>query len=308
VDVLSDAMAAMRTGRSHAARVRQPAVFGRILAPVDGAGFHAVLEGTCWLIPPDGAPIALRAGDVAFLPRGCGHGLTDAPSTPLADGPAVADRSNGSGAAIVTLCGAYLLDRSRSHPLLDELPEVIHVSARNARHSAIRAAVDLLSDELERPGPGADAVVPSLLDMLFLYMLRAWCTEQANRGTAGGWPAALHDPQVSAALRAIHTFPGRPWTVEELGQRAGLSRAAFARRFTRLVGQPPLTYLTWWRMTTAARRLRESNAPLSAVARRIGYTSEFAFANAFKRAYGIAPGTYRRQRPAQPERTDGSGL
>ena len=113
--------------------------------------------------------------------------------------------------------------------------------------------------------------------------------------------STLHDPQIAAALRAIHADPARQWTVEELGQRAGLSRAAFARRFTGLVGQPPLTYLTWWRMTTAAGFLLRSDAPLSAVARRIGYTSEFAFATAFKRAYGMAPGTYRRRRPSPPD-------
>ncbi|MDG4863395.1 helix-turn-helix transcriptional regulator, partial [Streptomyces sp. T-3] len=89
--------------------------------------------------------------------------------------------------------------------------------------------------------------------------------------------------------------PARPWTVEDLGARAGLSRAAFARRFTALVGQPPLAYLTWWRMTTAGRLLREADAPLRTVAEQAGYTSEFAFAKAFKREYGMAPGQYRKR-------------
>ncbi len=306
MDVLSGAIAAMRTGRPHFARVRQPVVFGRRLAPVDGAGFHAVVQGSCWLIPPDRPPIPLRAGDVAFLPRGSGHGLADTPFTPLADprpscggvsAPVAPDRADGSGAGAVLMCGAYMLDRSRSHPLLGELPEVVHLPAGSDRYPALQATVALLAGELERPGPGAEAVVPSLLDTLLLYLLRAWFTEQADQRVATGWAAALHDPQVAAALRAIHADPGRQWTVEGLGQRAGLSRAAFARRFTGLVGQPPLTYLTWWRMTTAAGFLLRSDAPLSAIARRIGYTSEFAFATAFKRAYGMAPGTYRRRRP-----------
>jgi AraC-like DNA-binding protein len=141
--------------------------------------------------------------------------------------------------------------------------------------------------------------VPALLDMLLLYILRAWLDERPHHGSATGWAAALGDPAVSAALQEIHNDPARPWTVEGLGARAGLSRAAFARRFTALVGRPPLAYLTWWRMTTAARLLRRSDAPLHVVAEQVGYSSEFAFANAFKREYGIAPGRYRRQGDAE---------
>ncbi len=98
----------------------------------------------------------------------------------------------------------------------------------------------------------------------------------------------------AAALRAIHSDPARPWTVATLAAEAGLSRAPFARRFTAQLGQPPLTYLTWWRMTTAARLLRESDQPLTTVAARVGYASEFAFSAAFKRRYGVAPGRFRR--------------
>ena len=210
-------------------------------------------------------------------------------------------RSMRSGIGMVMLCGAYLLDRSRSHPLLAELPDVVHLPARVGLHPALRAAVDLLGAELERSRPGVDGVVPALLDLLLLYILRAWFEEQSDRDTASGWVAALHDQPVAAALRAIHGDPGRPWTVEQLGTKAGLSRAAFARRFTTLVGQPPLAYLTWWRMTIAARLLHDSDAPLGAIARQVGYTSEFAFAHAFKREHGSPPGGFRRSRGAKLE-------
>jgi AraC-like DNA-binding protein len=126
-----------------------------------------------------------------------------------------------------------------------------------------------------------------------LYILRAWLDQQPARGATTGWAAALSDPVTTAALQAIHQAPAQPWTVATLAAEAGLSRAPFARRFAALLGQPPLTYLTWWRMTTAARLLHESDAPLSAIAARVGYASEFAFANAFKRQYGTAPGRYR---------------
>lgn len=113
-------------------------------------------------------------------------------------------------------------------------------------------------------------------------------------GWPAGWPAALADPAVSAALEAMHAEPAAPWTVAGLADRAGLSRTVFAQRFTVLVGRPPLAYLTWWRMTTAARLLRQADEPLSAVARRCGYASEFAFAKAFKREFTVTPGAFRR--------------
>jgi AraC-like DNA-binding protein len=193
------------------------------------------------------------------------------------------------------LCGAYLLDRSGPHPLLNDLPQVIHLQARVGRHSELRAAVDLLGAELDSDArPGADAVLPALLDLLLLYILRAWFEEQHASGhSATGWVAALHDPAIATALRAIHGDPGRPWTVDELGAQACLSRAAFARRFTHLVGQPPLTYLTWWRMTVAARLLRTSDARVDTIARQVGYTSQYTFTHAFKRQYGAPPGRYR---------------
>nr|WP_052423622.1 helix-turn-helix transcriptional regulator [Nonomuraea candida] len=158
----------------------------------------------------------------------------------------------------------------------------------------LRVAVELLGKEIEDRRQGADLVVPALLDTLLLYILRAWFDVSAEHCKIGGWAAALADPAVGAALDGIHRDPSHPWTVESLGRRAGLSRAAFSRRFTQFVGQPPLTYLTWWRLGTAARMLRDSDAALSEIAAAIGYGSEFAFANAFKREYAMAPGKYRR--------------
>jgi AraC-like DNA-binding protein len=290
MDVLSDVVTAARTGRPHSALVTRPAPFGRRFPATPAAGFHVVLQGTCWLLPPRAEPIALGPGDVAFLPRGSAHGLADAPSTLVSESPGI-DESGEP--ATTMLCGAYLLDRSGPHPLLGDLPEVIHLPARVGRHPELRAAVELLGTELQRPPrPGADAVLPTLLDLLLLYILRAWFGEQRSCDT--GWAAALHDPSIAAALQAVHADPGRPWTVEELGREARLSRAAFARRFTHLVGRPPLTYLTWWRLTTAARLLRAGDTPIDAIARQVGYTSPYAFTHAFKRQYGTPPGTYRR--------------
>jgi AraC-like DNA-binding protein len=296
VDVLSDVIGAACTGRPHSARMTRSAPFGRWFPPVRAAGFHVVLQGTCWLLPPEGQPIAMGPGDVVFLPRGSAHGLADAPSTPVSEsrGPADVARADGPPTAVM-LCGAYLLDRSAPHPLLSDLPEVIRLSTRVGRHPELRAAVDLLGAELALPPrPGNDAALPTLLDLLLLYILRAWFHERCSSADSG-WVAALHDPAIAAALRAIHAGPRRPWTVEELAGHANLSRAAFARRFTRLVGRAPLTYLTWWRMTTAARLLRTGDAPVSAIAQQVGYTSPYAFTHAFKRQYGTPPAAYRRR-------------
>jgi AraC-like DNA-binding protein len=304
VDVLSDVIAVMRTGEPRSARVERHAPWGQwFRLPPGTAGFEVVLAGSYWLIPADGDPIAMGAGDVLFLPHGGEYGLADAPTARFLDLPFHAQEPapgspDGRDASVrpsaVVLCGAYQLDADRGHPLLDELPGIVHIPAGVGRHSRLRAAVDLLGAELHEPRPGAAAVVPSLLDTLLVYVLRTWLEEQPACGGTTGWAAALADPSVSAALDAIHDAPARPWTVAELAACAGLSRAAFARRFAALVGEPPLAYLTRWRMTTAGRLLRETRDPLSAVAERTGYTSEFAFAKAFKREFGVAPGGYRK--------------
>jgi AraC-like DNA-binding protein len=292
VDVLSDVIAVMRTGRPVAARVAWREPWGQRFAPVPGAsGFQVVLEGTCWLLRDDADPVELRVGDVVFLPDGRGHVLADRPTTPAAgeacdpnDPDFAADHPVPANPTTVTLCGAYEL--AHVHPLLRDLPDTVLVSGRE-----LHAAVTLLAAELEHPRLGSDALVPALLDTLLLYLLRTWFTASDH---PTGWAAALNDPVTATALHHIHRDPVHPWTVAELASASGLSRAPFAKRFTALVGRPPLTYLTWWRMTTAARLLRDSDAPLATVAGQVGYTSEFAFAAAFKRAHGTAPGRYRR--------------
>ncbi|MFF0739544.1 AraC family transcriptional regulator [Streptomyces sp. NPDC004111] len=313
MDILTEALASMRTGKPASVRTVGRAPWALRLPPVVGAGFHVVLYGTCWLIPSqDLEPVPLSPGDVVFLRDGRGHVLADHPTTPPQD-PAEEDfaggrgrpdaspigsfRVGGDGPETRLLCGSYDLDQGRPHPLVRQLPEVIHLQTRHGRHAELSAAVQLLGAELENPRIGSDGIVPSLIDSLLLYILRAWFDDQTP-AAVDGWAAALGDPAVAPVLAAMHEAPAAQWTVESLAERAGLSRAAFARRFATLVGEPPMSYLTHWRMTTAARLLRESDTPLTAVAARAGYGSEFAFAKAFKREYGLAPGGYRRQTAA----------
>ncbi|UGT40024.1 AraC family transcriptional regulator [Nocardia yamanashiensis] len=300
MDILSETIAAIRTGDPASGMFVRHAPWGRSYPRVPGASFHVVLQGSCWVLPPDGEPIALGAGDVLFMPRGAHHDIVDQLGTPITEvaRPGEPREIVGPGARTVLVCGAYELGRQRSHPLLDELPEFIHLPARPGRHPALRAAVDLLAGEIAEPRPGADAAIPALLDTMLLFLLRAWFDEQAE--TQSGWAGVFTDPAVAVTLRAIHDAPDRAWTVPELSVVAGVSRATLARRFTATVGEPPLSYVTRWRMLTAARLLRESDTPLASIARKVGYQSEFAFAKAFKREYGLAPGQYRRaeEKPA----------
>lgn len=299
MDVLSDVLVAMRTGNPTAARTSSHAPWGVRFPRGKAAGCHVVLAGSCWLISSHGEPLPLGVGDVLFTPHGDGYALVDQPGSPIVDFAPQPDEAtpldqmhiDGAGAVTELLCASYMFDPARPHPLLADLPAIIHVPARVGQHPSLRSAVELLGNELLDPRPGTDAAIPALIDMLLLYVLRAWLAEQP--GDATGWATALRDPATTTALRHIHHHPEKPWTVEDLAAVAGLSRAAFARRFTTIVGQPPLAYLTWWRMTTAARLLRESDASLRTVATRCGYSSEYAFGKAFKRAYGVAPGQYR---------------
>ncbi|MBH1937686.1 AraC family transcriptional regulator [Streptomyces sp. AV19] len=285
MDVFSDVIDALRTGRPRSSLTEHHGPWRVEAEEFPGAAFHVVLRGAGRLALA-GEEVALSAGDAVFLPHGGAHVLAGDACGPT-----------------VLLSGSYELDLARAHPLLADIPGLVHVPSRQGPHPALHAAVALLGDEFRAPAPGTDAAVPLLLDLLLLYLMRAWYERSPRGGT--GWCRALADPAVGRAVHAMHDEPSRAWTVAGLATVAGLSRAAFARRFASLVGRPPLTYLTWWRLTLAARLLRTSDAPLAAVAQRVGYASQFAFATAFRRAYGTAPGRYRTELGAQTV-SDGS--
>lgn len=304
MDVLSDAITAGRMGRPKITRTHYSRGWGNRFGPYAGVGFHVVLQGSCWIATADGEPIFLSIGDVVLLPHGTVHGLSDDPNAvvdQLHPAPPMEHVGNvpsspdcTAGGQVELLCGAYRLDGAQVHPLLRALPDVLYLRARPARHPALRAAVDLISCDVQDAPPGADAALPALLDLVLIYALRAWLEEQRSAADQQGWPAALLDPAIAAALQHMHQHPAKTWTVQTLAEAAGLSRTVFARRFAGLVGRPPLAYLTWWRLSTGARLLRSSDATIAAIAHQVGYTSEFAFANAFRRQFGASPGRYRR--------------
>nr|CEL13722.1 Transcriptional regulator, AraC family [Kibdelosporangium sp. MJ126-NF4] len=154
--------------------------------------------------------------------------------------------------------------------------------------------LELIVPETCPEQPGQQVVLDRLLDLLLVCTLRAWFDRAESDPPA--WYRALGDPVIGPVLRAMHTDPGGPWTADSLASVANVSRSAFARRFTELVGEPPLAYLTDWRMTLAADLLRRESAPVAAVASRVGYADGFAFSSAFKRVRGVSPSAYRADR------------
>jgi AraC-like DNA-binding protein len=293
IDVLSDAVAALTTAPALSVHTRARAPWGLRFGGRQGFGFHVIVHGDCWLLREGADPLPLRAGDVVLMPSGAVHTLADTRDTEPLD--LVVDRRidrvtvGGDGTETIVVSGAYQIEQGIRHPMLADLPDVVHLSGRPQHR--LHAAVDLLSAEIETRDPGGDAIVAALVDALLIYILRAW-----HDGKSTGWTAAMTDKAIGHSLHRMHSHPAEAWTVDRLAAEIGLARATFTRRFTRLVGEPPLTYLTRWRMITAARLLRRDRAPLATVARQVGYTSEFAFAKAFKREYRIAPGAYRRER------------
>jgi AraC-like DNA-binding protein len=306
VDVLSDLI---DTARVHGAvlgsiRARHP--WGLELAADDGAAFHAVAAGTCWLRVDGREPVQLLPGDVVLLTRGGRHVLSSTPDAEAKpyDSASAREAATTSGELVLPgdgpttrfLCAAYSYDRALNHPLLAALPHVLHLPAADAPPlSAVAASLHLMDTEIGRRDPGARAVVARMIDILFVQVLRGWLAGDGGPGEpVAAWGAALRDPHIGSALAMLHGEPARGWTVSELADAVHSSRATFNRRFAELVGEPPIAYLTRWRMELAARALRDGDTSVAAAAHAVGYRSEFAFSRAFTRHHGIAPGRYRR--------------
>lgn len=297
VDVLSGVAQSMRTRPGRFFRTRRGPGWGNTFGPYNGAGLHLVLDGACWLIRDSRPPLQLRRGDVLLLPRGTAHGLADRPDARLAalppdPSPDVLDTTADDEVTVDLLSGAYEVDHRLVHPMLQSLPEVLYVLT-GPRHCELRATIDLLTTEVTTNNPGATATRTALLGLVLVYLLRAWVGDESAEHPDTGWAAALADPSLAVPLNLVHEDPAHPWTVDELAGAAGMSKTAFARRFSRTLGQTPLAYVTWWRLHVAARMLLATDDSLARIARDVGYQSQSAFANAFRREMGVYPGKFR---------------
>lgn len=296
MDVLSGALEALGVRADFRARLELTAPWG-FDGDRRGLPFYAVVRGTCWLeVPALGEPLHLMPGDFAFLPHGGAHVLRDSRTTravPFEELAAVDTgdgvlRAGGGGAGTTLAAGSFLVANDDEHdPLLSALPQAIHFS-RDGSSARADAALHLLVAELAATEPAGEAIARRLAEALFAIGVRG------QLGIAGGWLKAVADPQIGHAIALMHASPHEPWTIESLATRLGISRAGFAARFHAVTGEPPLTYLTRYRMRRAAKQLRSTAVPISEIARAAGYENEAAFNTAFRRTIGIAPGKYRR--------------
>jgi len=246
-------------------------------------------------------PMRIEGGGVLLLPFGHAHSIGDELTSPLTGISHVAYSAHSEfrafpdaddGSKMVVLCGAFRLEHSGAFPGLYSLPKVIHIPAEQGHITpGFTEIVRLIAREAAAPRLGTEVMLRRLTELLFIQIIRIWVEQQT--GTATGWLAALHDQSVSTALGLIHQSPERGWKVGELAEAVALSRAVFSARFTRLVGEPPITYLTRWRMHRATRLLK-NNVEVEKIAELLGYESEVAFRKAFKREVGMPPARYRK--------------
>ncbi|NUP23843.1 MAG: AraC family transcriptional regulator [Streptomyces sp.] len=266
-----------------------------------------MVRGEAWVVPDQGERVRLRAGDLAIArgpdPYTCADDPDTAPQALILPGAECrypdgrslngsmdlgvrtwGDRVDGSA---VMLIGTYLWEGEIGGRLLNALPPLLCLPA-DVWNCPL---TPYLMDEIVRDEPGQEVVLDRLLDLLVIAALRAWFSRP--EAAAPAWYRALADPVVGRVLRLVQDDPAHPWTVASLAAKAGVSRAALGRRFTELVGEPPMTYLTGWRLALAADALRDTGDTLEAIARRVGYGSAFALSSAFKRVYGVSPQEHR---------------
>lgn len=265
--------------------------------PPDGVKFNVVREGQCLLLLGERA-IELAPGDCYLLTRPAPYVLASDRAVPPAPAGAVfagaADGMAhvGSGADVVLVGGRFSFGQRARDVLLDALPPVVHVPADAPEADTLRWALDRIGTELRSTALGSTLVAEHLAVVLFVHVLRWYLA--AFPGAVPGWLAGLSDPVVGPVLRALHARPSAPWTVASLAAIASVSRSTLAARFSDVVGQGPLEYLTGWRMELASHRLRHGTDTVATIARDVGYGSESAFSTAFKRLRDVSPREYRR--------------
>ena len=286
-----------------------PSIVGRMFPGAEHLiSYHVITKGECWASVDGEQPIRLSAGDVVVFPHGDQHGLSSTPGRrdvpDLAHYYRPADAQlpfsmrfgNNDEDAARLVCGFLACDARPFNPLLSALPRVLHVTA--SAGGAIGAFVQFALAETKERRPGGECVLGHLSELMFVDVVRRYLETLPDDRT--GWLAGLRDPHIGRALAAMHRSPERDWTLDSLAREAGLSRTALAERFTQFVGQPPMHYLTKWRMQLAANQLRRGTDTVATIAERVGYESEAAFSRAFKKLLGTSPSDFRRPRPEPP--------
>jgi AraC-like DNA-binding protein len=272
--------------------------------------FHLLTEGACYAKLPEGKPVELRAGDLIFFPAGDRHVLATASDAALRLRPVditgeslrdvlkrgeVADFKSGrSGKTTRIVCGFLACHPYLAAPILDGLPRLVRVAMRDSGTAAwMRSSIGQTVAESVSARPGSALVLARLSEVMFAEAIRRYAEELPRDRT--GWLAGMRDRYVGQTLALLHERPAHPWTVDELARNVGLSRSALGERFSALIGVPPMQYLTRWRLSLAATRLRDSKESILRIATDVGYESEAAFNRAFKRELGMPPAAWRKQ-------------
>jgi AraC-like DNA-binding protein len=267
--------------------------------------FHMVTAGECWVEVEGADTYLLRAGELALVPHGAGHSLSSAPDLTASklfdlEREQVSERyeilrHGGGGAASTAICGVVQFDNPAARQLIRLLPRLITVSTWGSAPETewIHSTLRLMADESRELRAGGETVITRLADILVIQAIRAWIARDPAAKT--GWLGALQDKQIGRAIASIHRSPSTPWTLESLAAEAGMSRSAFAERFTQLVGESAMRYALRWKMQTALTWLKEERLSVGQAATRLGYDSEAAFSRAFNRVIGVSPGGARRR-------------
>jgi AraC-like DNA-binding protein len=302
MDVLTDVLDALELKGCISSRRALVAPWRYNFAASQDMIFHLLSSGGGYLsIEEEPAPMRIEGGGVLLFPFGHAHSICDQLTSPLTQVLQVAYSAQseyrtspnpGEESEMVVLCGAFRLEHPKAFPLLHSLPKVIHIPAQQGQLApGFSEIVNLIAREAATPRLGTEVMLRRLTELLFIQVIRIWVQQQA--GASRGWLAALHDQSISTALGLLHQSPERAWKVEELAAAVALSRPVFSARFTRLVGEPPIKYLTRWRMHRATHLLK-NNVRVETIAELIGYESEVAFRKAFKREVGVSPARYRK--------------
>jgi len=266
----------------------------RFPAP-DKIKFFAVVKGHCW-VTLEGLPEPARfdTGDVGLLAAPRTSVLASEPGLEPVDAMGLFSGSGnhwaqiGDGSEFAHIGGHVLLDATSGPLLREALPPWIHIRASSAHATAFSWLLDQLVQERAAPQPGGLLASAQLSQLLFIQILRAHLQDAPP--LQAGWLRALGDPRIAPALRLMHNDPARDWHLQDLARACAMSRTTFATHFKAQAGVAPLTYLTDWRMRLAERELAEDgNKPIGSIAQALGYTSESAFSNAFKRVTGRSP-------------------
>lgn len=289
--------------------------FRRVVLPASQhlVSYHIVTRGRCWAGLRDAAPEPFETGDVLVVPHGDAYFLADPLDAPPAYGPEEAFdffrrmaagelpstiAEGGAGASGTQfICGFLGCDLRPFNPVLAALPRMMHLRAASASGERMRHLTDFARCELHERSTGGRIVLLRLAELMFIEVVRRHLETMPTSQT--GWLAGLNDALVARSLALMHMTPARRWTLDALAAEAGASRSVLAERFARYVGQPPMQYLTQWRMQLATRLLADPGAKVAAVADAVGYESEAAFSRAFKKCAGVAPAVWR-QRQVDP--------